>query len=197
MLNTYIGMLSPASGPAVLHWGNEVINLYLVSLEIQPWWSGLLTRIAFDLVGRAKNNLVRYGVLSAYDMLWSRKRHGKRTLFTKVIEKSTTYWTSFQGNVNQQISFVRYHRQRGESYLLAKWKTFFLWKLVKVMRWRCHSKLTEHVAFLARRYEHFWGIGHIRFVNPHEMIEWDTCSQGCFKTKFRNPFDSEVPVDST
>ncbi len=24
------------------------------------------------------------------------------------------------------------------------------------MRQRCHSKLTEHVAFLARRYEHFW-----------------------------------------
>jgi hypothetical protein len=29
-------------------------------------------------------------------------------------------WTSFQGNVNLQISFVRYHRQRGESCLLAK-----------------------------------------------------------------------------
>ena len=28
---------------------------------------------------------------------------------------------------------------------------------------RYHSKLTEHVAFLARRYEHFLGIGHIRF----------------------------------
>ncbi len=26
---------------------------------------------------------------------------------------------------------------------------------------RCHSKLTKHVAFLARRYEHFGGIGHI------------------------------------
>ncbi len=24
------------------------------------------------------------------------------------------------------------------------------------MRWRCHLKLTEHVAFLARRYEHFF-----------------------------------------
>jgi hypothetical protein len=36
---------------------------------------------------------------------------------------------------------------------------------------RSHSKLTEHVAFLARRYEHFLGIGHIRFVHPHEIIE--------------------------
>jgi hypothetical protein len=34
--------------------------------------------------------------------------------------KSTTNWTSFQRNVNQQISFVRYHRERGESHLLAK-----------------------------------------------------------------------------
>ncbi len=65
------------------------------------------------------------------------------------------------------------------------------------MRQRCHSKLTEHVAFLARRYEHFWGIGHIRFVHPHEIIEWVFCSQGCFNTKFRNRFDSKVPVDFT
>jgi hypothetical protein len=34
--------------------------------------------------------------------------------------KSTTTWISFQGNINPQISFVRYHRQRGASYLLAK-----------------------------------------------------------------------------
>jgi hypothetical protein len=47
-------MLSPASGPAVLHQGDDVVNLYLVSLEIQPQWSGLLTRIASDLVRRAK-----------------------------------------------------------------------------------------------------------------------------------------------
>jgi hypothetical protein len=36
-----------------------------------------------------------------------------------VIAKSITNWTSFQGNGNQQISFVRYHRQRGGSHLLA------------------------------------------------------------------------------
>ncbi len=47
-------MLSPASGPAVLHWGNDLVNLYLVSLEIQPWWSGLLTCIVSDLVGTSK-----------------------------------------------------------------------------------------------------------------------------------------------
>jgi hypothetical protein len=29
------------------------------------------------------------------------------------------------------------------------------------MHQRCHSKLTEHVAFLARRYDFFLGIGHI------------------------------------
>jgi hypothetical protein len=34
--------------------------------------------------------------------------------------KSTTNWISFQGNLNLQISFVRYHRQRGESHLTAK-----------------------------------------------------------------------------
>jgi hypothetical protein len=55
-------MLSPASGPAVLRLGNDVVNLYLVSLEIQPQWSDLLTRIASDLVGRAKNTLVLYEV---------------------------------------------------------------------------------------------------------------------------------------
>ncbi len=65
------------------------------------------------------------------------------------------------------------------------------------MHWRCHSKVTEHVAFLARRCENFGGIGHIRFDHPHEIIEWVICSQGCFKTKFRNRFHSEVPVDST
>jgi hypothetical protein len=42
---------------------------------------------------------------------------------------------------------------------------------VKVMCRRCHSKLTAHVAFLARRYEHFLGIGHIRNVCPHGIIE--------------------------
>ncbi len=35
-------MLNPASGPAVLRRGDDVVNLYLVSLEIQPRWSGLL-----------------------------------------------------------------------------------------------------------------------------------------------------------
>ncbi len=44
-----------------------MVNLYFVSLKIKPRWSGLLTRIASDLVGRAKNSLVLYGVLSAYD----------------------------------------------------------------------------------------------------------------------------------
>jgi hypothetical protein len=48
---------------------------------------------------------------------------------------------------------------------------FLCLKLVKVMCQRCHSKLTENVAFLARRYEHFLGIGHNRFVQPHEIIE--------------------------
>jgi hypothetical protein len=60
--DTYIGMLSPASGPAVLRQGNDVVNLYLVSLEIQPPWSSLLTHIASDLVGRSKNTLVLYEV---------------------------------------------------------------------------------------------------------------------------------------
>jgi hypothetical protein len=55
-------MLSPASGPAVLRQGDDVANLYLVSLKIKPQWSGLLTRIRSDLVRRAKNTLVLYGV---------------------------------------------------------------------------------------------------------------------------------------
>ncbi len=131
-------------------------------------------------------------------LLWSGKRHKKQHCSLRLLQKSTTNWTSFQGNGNQQISFVRYHRQIEGSHLLAKWNTwFFWWKLVKVMHQRCHSKLTEYVAFLARRYEHFLGIGHIRFFHPHEIIEWRICSQGCFNTKFRNWFDSEVPVDST
>jgi hypothetical protein len=33
ILNTYVGMLSPASGPAVLRQGNDMVNLDLVSLE--------------------------------------------------------------------------------------------------------------------------------------------------------------------
>ncbi len=45
------------------------------------------------------------------------------------LQKSTTNWTSFQGDGYQQIYFVRYNRQRGGSHLLAKWKTcFFLMK---------------------------------------------------------------------
>jgi hypothetical protein len=55
-------MLSPALGPAVLRQGNDMVNLYLVSLEIQPLWSGLLPRITSDLVGCAKNTLALYGV---------------------------------------------------------------------------------------------------------------------------------------
>ncbi len=46
---------------------------------------------------------------------------------------------------------------------------FFLW-FVKVMRRSCHSKLTEHVAFLAKIYRHFLGIGHIRFGHPHVSL---------------------------
>ncbi len=122
-------------------------------------------------------------------LLWSGKRHWKRTSLTHMIAKSTTNLMSFQGNINLQISFVRYHRLRGECHLLAKWKhVLFPRKLVKVMHWRCHPKLNEHATFLNRRYKHFLGIGHIRFVDPHEIIEWVTCSQGCPKTKFRNGF---------
>jgi hypothetical protein len=55
-------MLSLASGLAALHQSDDVVNLYLISLEIQPQWSGLLTRIASDLVRHAKNTLVLYGV---------------------------------------------------------------------------------------------------------------------------------------
>jgi hypothetical protein len=32
-----------------------MVNIYLVSLEIQPQWSGLITRIASDLIRHAKN----------------------------------------------------------------------------------------------------------------------------------------------
>jgi hypothetical protein len=39
-----------------------MVNLYLVSLEIQPRRSGLLTHVASDLVGHAKNTLVLYGI---------------------------------------------------------------------------------------------------------------------------------------
>ena len=63
-------------------------------------------------------------------LLWSGKRHWKRTLLLRWLQKITTNLNSFQGSVNLQISFVRYHRQRGESHLLAKWKTcFFLMKI--------------------------------------------------------------------
>ncbi len=43
----------------------------------------------------------------------------------------------------------------------------------------------------------FLGIGHIKFVDPHGVIEWVKRAQGSFETKFKNWFDSEVPVDST
>jgi hypothetical protein len=87
--------------------------------------------------------------------------------------------------------------KEGEATSWPNEKHVFFWWNVKDMRQRCHSKLTEHVAFLASRYDFFLGIGHIRFVHPHEIIEWVIGSQGCFITKFRNQFDSEVPVDST
>ncbi len=60
---SYVGMLIPASGPAVMRQGDDVVNLYLISLEIQPRLSGLLTRVASDLVRRAKNTLVLYGII--------------------------------------------------------------------------------------------------------------------------------------
>jgi hypothetical protein len=69
-------MLSPASGPAVLRRGNDMVNLYLVSLEIQPRWSGLLTRIVSDLVRRAKNTLVLYGVFGLQHLPPQMKNHG-------------------------------------------------------------------------------------------------------------------------
>ncbi len=47
-------------------------------------------------------------------LLWSGKRHWKRTLFTSVIAKSTTNWISFQGNGNQQVSFVIPQTRRGK-----------------------------------------------------------------------------------
>ncbi len=53
----------------------------------------------------------------------------KDTVLTWVTAKSTTNLMSFQGNVNLQVSFVRCHKLRGESHLLAKWKTcFYIWK---------------------------------------------------------------------
>ncbi len=54
---------SPASGPAVLHQGNDAVNLPLLSLEIRTQWSGLLTCIASDLVRHAKSTTVRYDVI--------------------------------------------------------------------------------------------------------------------------------------
>ncbi len=37
----------------------------------------------------------------------------------------------------------------------------------------------------------------LRTVPFNKIIEWDIRSQGCSITKFRNQFNSEVPVDST
>jgi hypothetical protein len=48
--STYIGMPSPALGPAVLHRGNDVASLPPHNLTQQ---SGLNTYLASDLVGHA------------------------------------------------------------------------------------------------------------------------------------------------
>ncbi len=58
------------------------------------------------------------------------------------------------------------------------------------MRWRCHPKLNEHAIFLNRIYEHFLGIGHIKFVHPHGVIELVKCAQG----RFINPGNRVCPV---
>ncbi len=50
---------------------------------------------------------------------------------------------------------------------------FFLMKTCQSYAPKVPFKLTEHVAFLARRNEHFLGIDHIRLVHPHKIIEWD------------------------
>ncbi len=61
---------------------------------------------------------------------------------------------SFQGNGNQQIFLWDTTDKEGEATSWPNEKhVFFWWKLVKNMRRRCHSKLTEHAAFLARRYD--------------------------------------------
>ncbi len=52
---------------------------------------------------------------------------------------------------------------------------FFWWKLVKVMRQRCHSKLTEHVAFLTSRYDFLGGNWPHQICSPswnHWMSHW-------------------------
>ncbi len=141
-------------------------------------------------------------ILSAWtrtpkQLLWSGKRHGKHCSLRWLQKVQQTGHHSKETEINRFLLWDTTDKE-GEA---TSWQNdkhvFFWWKLVKVMRQRCHSKLTEHVVFLVRRYDNCLGIGHIRFVHPHEIIEWVICSQGCFNTKFRNWFDSEVPVDST
>ncbi len=66
MSNTVCLILPSMQECSVLRQGNDVESLYvqnyLVSLEIQPQLSGLLTCIVSDLVRCAKNPLVLYGV---------------------------------------------------------------------------------------------------------------------------------------
>ncbi len=78
-------MLSLASGPAVLRWGNDMVNLHLVSLEIQTWWSGLFTCVASDLVRHTKNTLLLYRVYSAYDIQWALQKKGNLRIFNSCV----------------------------------------------------------------------------------------------------------------
>ncbi len=65
ILSTYIGMPSPASGPAVLQWGNDVVGLPPQNLTQQ---SGPITRLAsdFDWERKKYDFTVQYNQLTSW-----------------------------------------------------------------------------------------------------------------------------------
>jgi hypothetical protein len=58
--DTLVEMLSPALGPAVLHWGANVATDHVSSLEIQPWSDLWYTSIIWSYAGHAESRYVPY-----------------------------------------------------------------------------------------------------------------------------------------
>ena len=59
------------------------------------------------------------------------------------------------------------------------------------------SKLTEHVAFLARRNEHFWELATSDLFTLMKSLNESFVPKAVLTPSLGNQFDSEMPVDST
>ena len=123
-------------------------------------------------------------------LLWSGKRHWIRTLFAWGLQKvQRTGRHSKEMEINRFLLWDTTDKEGEATSWPNEKHVFFWWKLVKVMRQRCHSKLTEHVAFLASRYEFFGELATSDLFTLMKSLNEAFVPRAVLS-------DSEVPVDS-